>query len=107
MPSHNPNESLETQRARLLWQSRKRGILETCVILGKFAKEYMPTLTKQEMDDYDELMNENDWDIYYWITNAKNAPKPCPEKFKSQSVFQKLQKVAANPDNETLRQPDL
>lgn len=101
------NESLDKKRARLLWQSRKRGILETCVLLGKFAQEYLPTLTEQELKDYDEFMNENDWDIYYWITETPNAPTPCPEHWKSKSIFEKLKKIGRNENNEIMRQPNL
>lgn len=106
-PAPRLNESIDQKRARLLWQSRKRGILETCVLLGRFAREYLPTLTAQELEDYDEFMNENDWDIYYWITETPDAPTPCPEHWKSKSIFEKLRKVGRNENNEIMRQPDL
>ncbi|GMM50366.1 succinate dehydrogenase assembly factor [Starmerella bacillaris] len=106
-PAPRPNESIENKRARLLWQSRKRGILETCVILGKFAQEYLPTLSVEELEDYDKFMNENDWDIYYWITETENPPKPCPEFWKTRPVFEKLKKVGRNENNEIMRQPNL
>ncbi len=34
IPEPRPNESLEAKRARLLYQSKKRGILENDLILG-------------------------------------------------------------------------
>lgn len=106
-PTPRVNESAENKRARLLWQSRKRGILETCVILGKFAKEYLPTLSRAELDEYDIIMNENDWDIYYWITEAQDAPVPCPEKWDKSPLMAKLRKVGRNENREIMRQPDL
>lgn len=106
-PAPRVNEPTDKKRARLLWQSRKRGILETCVILGKFAKEYLPTLSREELDEYDLFMNENDWDIYYWVTETPEAPKPCPERWQNSSVLAKLRKVGRNEKREIMQQPEL
>lgn len=106
-PTPRINEPTEKKRARLLWQSRKRGILETCVILGKFAKEYLPSLSRAELDEYDAFMNENDWDIYYWVTEARDAPIPCPEKWDKSPLMAKMRKVGRNENREIMRQPDL
>ena len=45
----------------------KRGILENDILLGNFAAQHLPTLTNQELQLYDDLLGENDWDIYYWV----------------------------------------
>ena len=37
------NESPEKKRARLLWQSRKRGIAENCLLFGTFSEKYLDT----------------------------------------------------------------
>ncbi|XP_031245542.1 succinate dehydrogenase assembly factor 2, mitochondrial isoform X1 [Mastomys coucha] len=64
------DESIETKRARLLYESRKRGMLENCILLSLFAKEYLHNMTEKQLNLYDRLINEpsNDWDIYYWAT---------------------------------------
>nr|XP_035953827.1 succinate dehydrogenase assembly factor 2, mitochondrial isoform X2 [Halichoerus grypus] len=64
------DESIETKRARLLYESRKRGMLENCILLSLFAKEYLHHMTEKQLNLYDRLINEpsNDWDIYYWAT---------------------------------------
>ncbi len=36
------DEPMDTKRARLLYQSRKRGIRENGLLLGTFAKKYLP-----------------------------------------------------------------
>lgn len=106
-PAYRPNEPTETKRARLFYQSRKRGILETCVILGKFGKEYLHTLSREELEDYDQFMNENDWDIFYWITDAPDSPRPCPERWENSSIMKKMRKVGRNEKREIMRLPDL
>nr|XP_038940089.1 succinate dehydrogenase assembly factor 2, mitochondrial isoform X3 [Rattus norvegicus] len=69
------DESIETKRARLLYESRKRGMLENCILLSLFAKEYLHNMTEKQLNLYDRLINEpsNDWDIYYWATGSHCA----------------------------------
>ncbi|XP_073430008.1 succinate dehydrogenase assembly factor 2, mitochondrial isoform X1 [Dendrobates tinctorius] len=99
------NESAEIKRARLLYESRKRGMLENCILLSLFAKKYLNTMTEAQMSHYDRLINEpsNDWDIYYWATGAQDPP----EDFNNE-VMHLLKEFAKNRDMEQrLRQPDL
>ncbi|XP_064144035.1 succinate dehydrogenase assembly factor 2, mitochondrial isoform X1 [Loxodonta africana] len=67
------DESIETKRARLLYESRKRGMLENCILLSLFAKEHLHRMTEKQLNLYDRLINEpsNDWDIYYWATGRR------------------------------------
>jgi len=41
-----------------------------------FAAEYLHTLTAQQLDSYDLLINKpgNEWQLYYWITGKEEAP---------------------------------
>jgi len=98
------NETLETKRARLLYQSRKRGILETDLILSTFAQKELSTMSLQQLDEYDRLLDENDWDIYYWVTEKKEIP----EKFNNEThILQKIKVHAQNKNRVVLRMPDL
>ncbi|KAH7358448.1 Flavinator of succinate dehydrogenase-domain-containing protein [Plectosphaerella cucumerina] len=56
-------------------QSRKRGILESDLLMSTFANAMLPTMTKQQMVQYDLFLDENDWDIYYWATQDE-SPGP-------------------------------
>ncbi|KAF3940322.1 hypothetical protein ABW19_dt0201110 [Dactylella cylindrospora] len=67
-PIKRVGESETTMRARLVYQSRKRGILETDLLLSTFADENLPKMTVDQMREYDAFLDENDWDIYYWCT---------------------------------------
>ncbi|XP_036916426.1 succinate dehydrogenase assembly factor 2, mitochondrial isoform X1 [Sturnira hondurensis] len=99
------DESIETKRARLLYESRKRGMLENCILLSLFAKEYLQHMTEKQLNLYDRLINEpsNDWDIYYWATEAK----PAPEILENE-VMALLRDFAKNKNKEQrLRAPDL
>ncbi|XP_058484793.1 succinate dehydrogenase assembly factor 2, mitochondrial [Solea solea] len=70
------NEATDIKRRRLLYESRKRGMLENCIILSLFAKRYLNTMTEKQLHQYDRLINEpsNDWDIYYWATETRPTP---------------------------------
>merc|ERR1711915_917599 len=72
-------EPLEEKRSRLIYQSRKRGMLENGLLLGSFAKRYIATMDQEQLTLYDRLINlpSNDWEIYYWATENK----PTPEEF--------------------------
>ncbi|EAW10744.1 succinate dehydrogenase assembly factor 2 [Aspergillus clavatus NRRL 1] len=80
-PLRRTGEDPATMRARLLYQSRKRGILESDLLLSTFADVYLADMTPEELQQYDRFLDENDWDIYYWATQdapdssaAANAP---------------------------------
>ncbi|KAI3322476.1 DUF339-domain-containing protein [Xylariaceae sp. AK1471] len=65
-PLRRVGEDEKTMRARLVYQSRKRGILETDLLLSTFADLCLPTMSRKQMVEYDLFLDENDWDIYYW-----------------------------------------
>ena len=106
MPAPKPldrtGETIEVTRKRLVYQSRKRGMLENDLLLSTFAEKHLPSMTAEELHLYDKLLDENDWDIYYWVTGKK----PVPEQF-NHSVLQKLTEYSKNERRELLRMPNL
>lgn len=99
------NETTEVKRARLLYQSRKRGMLENGLILSTFASEYLNKMSENQLDLYDNLINQvsNDWDIYYYATNIKEIPTEY-----NNEIMDMLKKHVKNEKKEErLRQPDL
>ncbi|KAK2615601.1 hypothetical protein N8I77_002345 [Diaporthe amygdali] len=71
-PLRRTGEDPETTRARLTYQSRKRGTLESDLLLSTFAATYLPRMTPAQMEQYDRFLDENDWDIYYWATQTED-----------------------------------
>ena len=49
-------------------QSRKRGTLESDLLLSTFADANLASMTPAQLQQYDTFLDENDWDIYYWAT---------------------------------------
>merc|ERR1711994_591016 len=99
------HEDLKDKRSRLLYQSRKRGMLENGLLLGSFANKYLDNFNEEQLTLYDRLINlpSNDWDIYYWAIGNRETP----EDFKNE-VMDMLQEHAKNKDRESrVRLPDL
>lgn len=67
-PLRRTGEDGNTMRARLLYQSRKRGTLESDLLLSTFADANLSKMTSKQLQQYDLFLDENDWDIYYWVT---------------------------------------
>ena len=59
---------------RLLMQSNRRGIKENDIILGRFAKTHINSLSDQELSTYEELLLENDQELYLWFSGVKSPP---------------------------------
>ncbi|XWW96386.1 hypothetical protein V2A60_004360 [Cordyceps javanica] len=77
-PLRRVGETDTTKRARLLYQSRKRGILESDLVLSTFAAQHLPTMTTAQLTEYDLFLDENDWDIYYWATQHEPSSSTNP-----------------------------
>lgn len=52
----------------LLDQSRKRGTLESDLLMSTFAEAHLREMSMAQMTQFDLFLDENDWDIYYWAT---------------------------------------
>lgn len=105
-PIKRVGETKEIKIARLVYQSRKRGILESDLLLSRFAKKHLKTFSEVDLDEYDKLLDEPDWDIYYWATQNYDVT-PLPDKWKDSKVLLMLQEDAKNHDKEILRMPEL
>lgn len=105
-PIKRTGETKDTKIARLVYQSRKRGILESDLLLSRFAKKYLNTFTEAELEEYDQLLDEPDWDIYYWATKNYDVT-PLPDRWKESKILQLLQESAKNHEKEILRMPEL
>ena len=70
-------ETRETMIKRLKIRSWRRGIKEMDLILGGFADNGLSDLSDAELVQYDEMLEENDHDLYFWVSKQG----PIPDKF--------------------------
>ncbi len=74
-PERPKNEPREVREKRLAMRSMRRGIKEMDLILSAYSNDRLPHMTEASLDLYDDLLNENDHDLYQWVT-CQFAPKP-------------------------------
>ncbi len=68
-------EPHEIRLKRLRMRSWRRGTKEMDLILGGFADAELAGLEAPMLDVYETLLEENDWDLYYWVTGAREVPE--------------------------------
>lgn len=68
------DQPLDTIRARLIYQTRKRGTLETGLLISTFATpERVNSMSKEECAELDRLLSVPEWTLYYWAV-GKSEP---------------------------------
>jgi len=97
--------------------------LESDLLLSTFAKEYLDDMSFEELREYDkvssgslflplrsdedniftQLLDEQDWDIYYWATNNRTPP----ERWAKSPLLEKLKVHAKNEGKVTRKMPSL
>lgn len=68
-------EDRETRLKRLKMRSMRRGIKEMDLILMAYADNRMADLDDTALDLYEALLEENDHDLYQWVSGQ--APTPA------------------------------
>ena len=61
-------EELEIKRKRLKMRSMRRGIKEMDLILKNFADLNLNLMSELELENFENLLLENDQDLYQWST---------------------------------------
>lgn len=68
-------ENRETMIKRLRMRSMRRGIKEMDLILQAFAEAHLNGFTDDALVLYDQLLSENDHDIYGWVGGQFPVPE--------------------------------
>lgn len=76
----------EKRLKKIVYRSWYRGCKETDKILGGFAKKYIEELSPTELDEFELILDEQDVDLYNWLSGKKETPK----NMKDNSIFQRL-----------------
>lgn len=67
-------EPRETRLKRLAMRSARRGIKEMDIILMRYADARLSAMDDAALDTYEALLQENDQDLYQWVSGQKPAP---------------------------------
>jgi antitoxin CptB len=68
-------ETDEARLKRMKMRSWRRGTKEMDLILGPFADSHLAALNGADLALYDQLLEENDHDLYQWLSGQREAPE--------------------------------
>lgn len=71
---------------RLRHQSLKRGTSENGILLGRFAEGRLDSMNLQQLREYEEIIAENDIDLFNWLSGLRLAP----ERYRSSALFAEI-----------------
>lgn len=68
------SESREDRIKRLSYRAGRRGFKEADLVIGGFARAHLPELSDERLDEFEDLLNAPDPDIYSWATGRSAPP---------------------------------
>ena len=72
-------ETLDIRRKRLLFRSWHRGTKEIDLLVGSFAERHLAAFSAAEIDRYEALLDNDDGDLFDWITGRAPPPPECDD----------------------------
>lgn len=84
-------ETPEYRIKRLKMRSWRRGTKEMDMILGPYSDTEITALSSASLELYEALLNENDQDLYVWISRQMTPPAEHVEIIE---VIQNFHKIA-------------
>jgi antitoxin CptB len=83
--SARSSEGLDERRRKILFRSWHRGMREMDLIMGRFADAEIHRLSDAELDEFEDLMQAPDPEVYRWIAGDE-PPPPAHDR----PLFRKL-----------------
>jgi antitoxin CptB len=72
--SQRSSADLDPRRRRILFRSWHRGMREMDLIMGQFADQHIDTLTDEDLDEFERLIEVPDRDLLGWLTGEIETP---------------------------------
>ena len=68
------SDELDARRRRIVYRAWHRGFREMDLIMGRFCDAVIVDLPANELDEFDQLIDALDHDLYSWITGEAEVP---------------------------------
>lgn len=65
---------MDERLKRLLFRAHHMGSNENDILFGGFAEKYLARLTPEQVDRFETLIQENDNDLFLWVTGKQEVP---------------------------------
>jgi len=89
--STKEQRELQVRRKRLVYRSKQRGWLEVDLLLGTWAAENVPSLTVDELDEFENFVNMETIDIYNVLTLRVDVPEEMRGSMDEKSLVERIQ----------------
>lgn len=86
----NPSLPRELWLKRLTYRSLHRGCKETDLVLGTYCTRHADTMGEEDLALFEALLDEDDAEIWAWLTEKTPCPKAEYEPLLSRLREQKL-----------------
>jgi len=67
-------ETAEARLKRLKMRSMRRGMKEMDLVLSRFCDDMLPSMSDEQLTQYDALLSENDQDLLSWVIGQNEPP---------------------------------
>jgi antitoxin CptB len=84
--ANEPMDDLEKTRRKLRFRAWHRGTREADLIMGQFADANIATMSPDELNQFDAILEAQDLDVYNWIIGKE----PVPVEFQNDIMKQLL-----------------
>ncbi|MGI9400698.1 MAG: succinate dehydrogenase assembly factor 2 [Rhizobiaceae bacterium] len=65
---------LDPRRKQIIYRANHRGIKEMDILLGRYASDFVESLTEEELVLLELIMDESDRDLLTWFTGEVTVP---------------------------------
>ena len=69
-----PEDARKQRLGRIAYRAWRRGFREADMVLGPFTAQAGPTLSDEELDQLETLLDEEDQYLYAWIIEKEPTP---------------------------------
>ncbi len=67
-------EVMDERRRKLKFRAWRRGFREMDLLMGSFADEHLPSLSDDDLSEFERLLATPDWEVYAWLIGQKSVP---------------------------------
>lgn len=68
-------ETDEMMMRRLVYRASYTGMKETDLLLGQFAKQHLPHLSRAQLEEFEALLDAGDPAIFAWVRGDEAVPE--------------------------------
>jgi len=67
--------ALDERRRRVLFRAWRRGVREMDLVMGRFADANLPTMSEDELAEFERLIDLPDPQLFAWIVGGEPPPR--------------------------------